>query len=214
VHGALDEAGGCPKLEGADPNAIALTSTGYRPLFRNAGRRPYSCAQRPIRDGDHFLARKYFEFATSADMPCRAISTSERWPRRKMRRFSWIRSGCRPQALARLRPSPSPPPRAETRPCSATGSTRWSRHGDCGCGVEVRDEIRQGVANAPPNVIRPQTTLRSSGAPRPDSLPSSDSASAKPIEMPAPTDAARPTRKAFHEFWVADAAAAKASSCR
>jgi len=65
----------------------------------------------------------------------------------------------------------------------------------------------------PPNVIRPQTTPHSSGAPRPDSLPSSDSAWAKPIEMPAPTDAARPIRKAFHELWVANAAA-KASSCR
>ena len=59
----------------------------------------------------------------------------------------------------------------------------------------------------PPNVIRPQTTPRSIGAPRPESLPSSYSVSAKPIEMPAPTDAARPTRKAFHGLWVANAAA-------
>ena len=55
----------------------------------------------------------------------------------------------------------------------------------------------------PAVVISPQTRPRSSGAPRPESLPSSDSASAKPIEMPAPIEAASPTRKAFHELWVA-----------
>ena len=55
----------------------------------------------------------------------------------------------------------------------------------------------------PAVVIKPQTRPRRSGAPRPESLPSSDSASAKPIEMPAPIEAASPTRKAFHELWVA-----------
>ena len=59
----------------------------------------------------------------------------------------------------------------------------------------------------PAVVISPQTRPRSSGAPRPESLPSSDSASAKPIEMPAPIEAASPTTKAFHVLWVAKAAA-------
>ena len=52
----------------------------------------------------------------------------------------------------------------------------------------------------PAVVISPQTRPRSSGAPRPESLPSSDSASAKPIEMPAPIEAASPTTKAFHDI--------------
>ena len=59
----------------------------------------------------------------------------------------------------------------------------------------------------PAVVISPQTAPRSSGEPRPESLPSSASASAKPIEMPAPTEAASPTTNAFHELWVANAAA-------
>ena len=59
----------------------------------------------------------------------------------------------------------------------------------------------------PAVVIRPQTRPRSNGAPRPESLPSSASASAKPIEMPAPIEAASPTTNAFHELWVANAAA-------
>ena len=60
--------------------------------------------------------------------------------------------------------------------------------------------------------MSPQTSPRSSGAPRPESLPSSDKASAKPIEMPAPIEAASPTRKAFQELWVAKAAAKTGAS--
>src|SRR5256885_200248 len=48
----------------------------------------------------------------------------------------------------------------------------------------------------PKVVIRPQTAPRNQGAPRPLSLPSSDNASAKPMLMPAPTEAARPTLNA------------------
>ena len=60
----------------------------------------------------------------------------------------------------------------------------------------------------PPSVvIRPQTTPRIHGWPRPVRLPSSDSASAKPMLMPAPTEAASPTRKASQGLRVAKAAA-------
>jgi hypothetical protein len=56
-------------------------------------------------------------------------------------------------------------------------------------------------------VIAPHTTPRRSGAPRPVSEPPSDSASAKPMEMPAPTEAAIPTRKVAQVLCVAKAAA-------
>src|SRR5215469_12734145 len=59
----------------------------------------------------------------------------------------------------------------------------------------------------PAAVIRPVTEPRNTGRPRPVSEPSSESASAKAIEMPAPTEAARPTRKASQLFLVAKAAA-------
>ena len=50
---------------------------------------------------------------------------------------------------------------------------------------------------SPPAVVMsPQIRPRAQGWPRPVSEPSSESASAKPIEMPAPTEAASPTRKA------------------
>ena len=39
---------------------------------------------------------------------------------------------------------------------------------------------------------------RFQGDPRPDSLPSSWAASVKPIEIPAPTEAERPTRNVVH----------------
>ena len=61
-------------------------------------------------------------------------------------------------------------------------------------------------------VITPQTEPRSHGAPRPVSEPSSEAASAKPIEMPAPTDAAMPTRKVSQVLWVANAAANSGAS--
>ena len=50
------------------------------------------------------------------------------------------------------------------------------------------------------------------GAPRPVSEPSSDSASAKPMLMPAPMDAARPTRKVSQLLCVAKAAANSGAS--
>ena len=45
------------------------------------------------------------------------------------------------------------------------------------------------------------------GAPLPEITPSSCAASVNPIEMPAPTEAARPTRNVVHELWVANAVA-------
>jgi hypothetical protein len=59
----------------------------------------------------------------------------------------------------------------------------------------------------PATVMRPQTAPRKYGVPRPDSFPSSASASAKPIEMPAPSDAAIPTWNAVHGSCVPKAAA-------
>ena len=56
------------------------------------------------------------------------------------------------------------------------------------------------------------TAPRSQGAPRPVRLPLSDSASANPMEMPAPIEAARPTRNASHERPVANAAANSGAS--
>src|SRR6267154_1845204 len=56
----------------------------------------------------------------------------------------------------------------------------------------------------PRAVIDPVMSPRIHGVPRPVRLPSSDSASAKPMLMPAPIDAARPTAKASHVFFVAD----------
>src|ERR1700686_430044 len=72
-----------------------------------------------------------------------------------------------------------------------------------------KSEMRNGsVWPIPPAaVISPVTEPRSIGRPRPVSDPSSDSASAKAIEMPAPTDAARPTRNAVQLLLVANAAA-------
>src|SRR6266540_4032900 len=69
--------------------------------------------------------------------------------------------------------------------------------------------IRKGsVCPRPPRaVIRPQTAPRTHGRPRPVRLPSSDRASAKPMLMPAPTLAARPTRNVAQVLCVANAAA-------
>src|SRR6202162_6401945 len=69
--------------------------------------------------------------------------------------------------------------------------------------------IRKGsVWPIPPRaVMTPQTNPRTQGWPRPVRLPSSDSASAKPMLIPAPSDTANPTRNASHEFRVARAAA-------
>ena len=61
-------------------------------------------------------------------------------------------------------------------------------------------------------VMTPQTEPRSHGVPRPVSEPSSEAASAKPIEMPAPTDAAMPTRNVSQVLWVANAAANSGAS--
>ena len=69
--------------------------------------------------------------------------------------------------------------------------------------------IRNGrVWPMPPSVVMaPQIRPRAHGCPRPVRLPSSDNASAKPMLMPAPSDAAIPTRKASQLFLVARAAA-------
>src|SRR5580704_2286821 len=69
--------------------------------------------------------------------------------------------------------------------------------------------IRKGrVWPIPPRaVMAPQTNPRAQGWPRPVRVPSSDSASAKPMLIPAPSDAANPTRNASQEFRVARAAA-------
>ena len=56
-------------------------------------------------------------------------------------------------------------------------------------------------------VITPVAMPRLTGEPRPESCPSSDAASVKPIEMPAPTLAARPTRKVVWVSCVAKAVA-------
>src|SRR5580692_12370766 len=71
------------------------------------------------------------------------------------------------------------------------------------------DGIRNGsVWPIPPAVvINPQMPPRISGAPRPVRLPLSDNASAKPIEIPAPTEAASPTRNVSHVLLDANAAA-------
>src|ERR1700728_2685952 len=59
----------------------------------------------------------------------------------------------------------------------------------------------------PKVVIKPQTPPRIQGRPLPLRTPSSERASAKPILIPAPSEAAIPTRKAVRELWVANAAA-------
>ena len=58
----------------------------------------------------------------------------------------------------------------------------------------------------------PQVVPRSHGEPRPVSEPSSDNASAKPMLMPAPIEAARPTRNVCQFWWVAKAAANNGAS--
>ena len=56
-------------------------------------------------------------------------------------------------------------------------------------------------------VATPVMAPRSTGPPRPVTVPSSDSASARPMLTPAPSDAARPTKKAFCGLPVRPAAA-------
>src|SRR5947209_14367664 len=62
--------------------------------------------------------------------------------------------------------------------------------------------------------MSPVIAPRNQGEPRPVSEPSSDCDSENPIEIPAPTDAASPTRKAFQLFWKAKAAATAARELR
>jgi len=74
------------------------------------------------------------------------------------------------------------------------------------CDIEIVDEERKRVADAPPAL----SSLRLSGRESTEyhvQLPSSESASAKPMLMPAPSDAARPTTQASQVFLVAKAAA-------
>src|SRR5215472_6664782 len=69
--------------------------------------------------------------------------------------------------------------------------------------------IKNGsVCPIPPKaLIAPQLNPRTQGWPRPVKLPSSDKASANPMLMPAPAEAAIPTRNASQLFCVAKAAA-------
>lgn len=69
--------------------------------------------------------------------------------------------------------------------------------------------MRNGsVCPIPPRaVMRPQMNPRVQGRPRPVRLPSSDNASANPMLMPAPMDAASPTTNASRGLCVANAAA-------
>ena len=64
----------------------------------------------------------------------------------------------------------------------------------------------------PTAVIAPQISPRTHGCPRPVRLPSSESASANPMLMPAPSEAAMPTRKASQLLRVAKAAAKTGAS--
>ncbi len=63
------------------------------------------------------------------------------------------------------------------------------------------------MATPPLKVITPVMAPRSHGLPRPLILPSSESASANAMLIPAPTDVAIPTRKAVCVERVANAAA-------
>src|SRR5260221_3772487 len=85
-------------------------------------------------------------------------------------------------------------------------------HGDARRGLHVRDEVGQRVADAAERGHRAHTDPRAHGRPRPVSEPSSESASAKPMLMPAPRLAARPTRNVFHESCVANAHAKSGAS--
>src|SRR5579863_648881 len=75
-------------------------------------------------------------------------------------------------------------------------------------------EIKNGSVgpNPPAVVIPPITSPRIHGEPLPVNEPSSESASANPMEIPAPTDAAIPTKNASHVLCVAYAAAKSGAS--
>src|SRR5262249_29382130 len=74
--------------------------------------------------------------------------------------------------------------------------------------------IKNGnVCPIPPAVvINPITSPRIHGDPRPVNDPSSDKDSANPIEIPAPSEAASPTRNASQLLCVATAAANRGAS--
>src|SRR6266853_6416423 len=78
----------------------------------------------------------------------------------------------------------------------------------------LKSEIKKGrVCPIPPAaVISPQIGPLIQGLPRPVSEPSSESDSANPIEIPAPTEAARPTRNASQVLCEAYAAANSGAS--
>src|SRR5438874_5903631 len=75
-------------------------------------------------------------------------------------------------------------------------------------------EIKNGsVCPIPPAVvINPVTPPRSQGEPRPVSEPSSESPSENAMEIPAPMEAASPTRNASQLCFVANAAANNGAS--
>src|SRR5215213_2445801 len=74
--------------------------------------------------------------------------------------------------------------------------------------------MRKGrVCRMPPtNVARPVIVPRKNGLPRPVSEPSSESPSEKPMLIPAPTAAARPTRNVILGSLVAKAVAKSGAS--
>ena len=81
-----------------------------------------------------------------------------------------------------------------------------------------RAKLKSGNRNGrvwpiPPKVvIMPQIPPRIQGRPLPLRTPSSERASANPILIPAPSEAAIPTRKAVRELCVANAAAKTGAS--
>jgi hypothetical protein len=117
---------------------------------------------------------------------------------------TWLtnsRSGCRRGTPARRRRRPGTRRRETACPCIGSGYKR-----------EGRNEVGQVCPMPPRKVMAPRAIPRSTGAPRPVSEPSSDRASAKAMEMPAPTEAASPTRKVAQVSWVANAAANSGAS--
>ena len=88
---------------------------------------------------------------------------------------------------------------------AVTVSVDWLRGGS----YRVERES-SGAANDPIAADPENGDLQ--GEPRPDSLPSSWAASVKPMEMPAPKEADRPTRKVVHGSCVAKAVAKMGAS--
>jgi len=78
--------------------------------------------------------------------------------------------------------------------------------------IEQSDKIMALVWPRPPMVVSNPQTTRESTVCQPAELPSSDMASAKPMLMPAPIEAASPTLNVASVLPVAKAAATKGQS--